>query len=407
MAVSHVRDPNPLNGAFESAMAALGCRYNPDFNAGDSEGYGPRQLNIRHGRRESMATAYLRPVRNRQNLLVLTDTLVQRVQIAEGRAAGVVVERAGALQRFDAGREVILCAGAIQSPQLLLLSGIGDGERLQGAGVVVRHDLAAVGANFFDHPSAPVMMETRNAESYGLSWHAAPRILWNVLQYLLFRRGALASNLFESAAFLRTRDGLDRPDVQFVFQPARKMPPGYPVPIGHGFVLNPVNLYPKSRGRVTLAGPDPRAAPIIDPNLLAEPEDLLPLLRGIEIARRAFATRAFARYAAVEVGPGPDVQGEAALTDYIRRIGYTVNHQAGTCRMAADGNSVVDAGLRVRGVQSLRVADASIFPSPIGGNTNAAVVMIAEKAADLILNQPPLPPLNPGTAESRPFPRQS
>jgi len=404
MAVSSIRDRNPLNGAFEAAMQSLGYRYNADFNAGDSEGYGPRQLNVRNGRRESMATAYLRPIRGRENLCVLTDTFVQRVEIEQGRAAAVTVAEGGTVRRIEAAREVILCAGAIQSPQLLLLSGIGDGAQLKNIGIEVRRHLPAVGANLFDHPSAPVMMETNNTESYGVSARTAPRVLWDVLRYLLFRRGALASNLFESAAFLRTRDGLDRPDLQFVFQPARKMPPGYPVPVGHGFVLNPVNLYPKSRGRVALAGPDPNLAPVIDPNVFAEPDDLLPILRGIAIARRVFAAPAFARYAATETGPGPAVQGDTALADYIRRIAYAVNHQAGTCRMGRDPNTVLDPDLRVRGVAGLRVADASVFPSPVGGNTNAAVVMIAEKAADLILGRPAPAALNPATAErqSRP-----
>jgi choline dehydrogenase-like flavoprotein len=395
MAVSSIRDRNPLNGAFEAAMDTLGYRYNADFNAGESEGYGPRQLNVRLGRRESMATAYLRPIRSRKNLLVLTDTLVHRIEIEDGRAAGVTIEQGGSTRRIDAGSEVILCAGAIQSPQLLLLSGIGDGAQLLALGIRLRRHLPAVGANLCDHPSAPVMMETADPDSYGLSLRAAPRVLWDLVRYLLFRRGALASNLFESAAFLRTREGLDRPDVQFVFQPARKMPPGYPVPVGHGFVLNPVNLYPKSRGRVALAGPDPRAAPVIDPNLFSEPEDVFPLVRGIEIARRAFATSAFARYAAIEVGPGAEVQGEAALIEYVRRIAYTVNHQVSSCRMGRDANTALDPDLRVRGVAGLRVADASVFPSPVGGNTNAAVVMVAEKAADLILGRPPPAPEEP------------
>jgi choline dehydrogenase-like flavoprotein len=391
MAVSHIRDPNPLNAVFERAMAAQGFKYNGDMTGADPEGYGPRQMNIRNGRRESMATAFLRPIRDRRNLTIITDALALQVVIENGRAGGVAVERDGSRQILEARREVILCAGAVQSPQLLLLSGIGPAAHLQELGIPVVHNLPGVGANLHDHPSAPVMMETRVADSYGISLRALPRDIWNVFQYLLFRRGALASNLFESAAFLRTATGLDRPDMQFVFQPARKMLTGFPIPIGHGHVLNPVCLYPKSRGRLTLTDPDPHTPPVIDTNLLAVPEDVLPIIRGIEIARRVFADPAFARYAAVETGPGPGVQGEAALTEYVKSICYPINHQVGTCRMGSDAEAVLDPALKVRGIAGLRVADAAVFPIIVGGNTNAAVVMVAEKAADLILGRPPLP----------------
>lgn len=391
MAVSHIRDPNPLNAVFEKAMAAQGFRYNGDMTGGDPEGYGPRQMNIRNGRRESMATAFLRPIRDRRNLTILTHALALRVIMEDGRTTGIEIERDGTAQQIDARREIILCAGAVQSPQVLMLSGIGDGAHLQDMGITVVHDLPGVGRNLHDHPSAPVMMETSVADSYGISLRALPRDIWNVFQYLLFRRGALASNLFESAAFLRTIDGLDRPDMQFVFQPARKMLTGFPIPIGHGHVLNPVCLYPKSRGRLTLADPDPHTPPIIDTNILGVGSDVLPIIRGIEIARRVFADPAFARYAAVETGPGPEIQGQAALTEYVKGICYPINHQVGTCRMGNDPESVVDPELRVRGVEGLRVADASVFPLIVGGNTNAAVVMVGEKAGDMILGRPPLP----------------
>jgi choline dehydrogenase len=347
-------------------------------------------MSIRNGRRESMATAFIRPVQFRKNLAIATDSLVRKVLIEAGRATGVEVEQAGAIRRIAVRREVILAAGAIQSPQILMLSGVGDGARLQALEIPVQQHLPAVGANLQDHLSAPVMMETSNSESYGISLKAAPRCCWSLIEYILFRQGALASNLFESAAFLKTEDGLDRPDLQFVYQPARKMLKGAPLPIGHGFVLNPVNLYPKSRGRVSLAGPDPHTAPVIDPNVLSAAEDVKPLLRGVEIARQVFASPAYARYRAVEVGPGAGVQGEAALTEYIRQIAYTINHPVSTCRMGSDGNAVVDAELRVQGIAGLRVADASIFPQMVGGNINAAVVMVAEKASDMILGRPPL-----------------
>ncbi|MBF8269934.1 MAG: putative oxidoreductase [Gammaproteobacteria bacterium] len=390
MAVSHIKKPNPLNAVFEAAMDSLGYRYRADFNAGDPEGYGPRQMNIRNGRRESMATAFLRPVQSRQNLTIMADTLVRRVIIEGGKAVAVEIEQVGAIRQIAVRREAILAAGAIQSPQILLLSGIGDGAQLQAMGIAVQHHLPGVGANLQDHLSAPVMMETANIDSYGLSLKALPRCAWNLVEYILFRHGALASNLFESAAFIKTRAGLDRPDLQLVYQPARKMLKGAPIPIGHGFVLNPVNLYPRSYGRLSLASPDPHAAPIIDPNLLADPADIRPLLKGIEISRRVFAAPAYARYRAVEVGPGAEITSENGLIEYIKDIAYTVNHPVSTCRMGTGAVDVVDAELRVHGLVGLRVADASIFPKMVGGNINAAVVMVAEKAADMILGRPPL-----------------
>jgi choline dehydrogenase-like flavoprotein len=260
----------------------------------------------------------------------------------------------------------------------------------------VRHHLPGVGRNLHDHLASPVHMSTDRPVSYGISARAMPRNILNVAEYLLFRSGPLANNVFESAAFVKTVPGLDRPDVQLVFQCARRPPPGFAFPLGHGFAISPVGLYPRSRGRVMLASPDPFAAPLIDPNLLAVPEDALPLVRGIRLARRIFAAPAFAPYRAHESAPGSSVQSDAELLEYIRAQAYTVHHPVSTCRMGTDAMAVVDARLRVVGLEGLRVADASVFPSLIGGNTNAAVVMVAEKAADMILGRPALAPATMG-----------
>jgi choline dehydrogenase-like flavoprotein len=235
-------------------------------------------------------------------------------------------------------------------------------------------------------------MRSSDPTSYGLSVRALPRGIVNTLQYLLARSGPLASNVFESVAFLKTRPGLDRPDVQFVFQPAARPRPGFPLPIGHGYAVSPVNLYPKSRGRVSLAAADARAAPLIDPALLSVPEDIEPLIRAIKLARRILAAPNFARYRATELAPGAALQSDAQIADYIRSASYTVHHQVGTCRMGTDADAVVDVQLRLRGVAGLRVVDASIIPTIVGGNTNAVVVMIAERAADLIRQRPLSPP---------------
>jgi len=391
--VSHIPRPNPMIAAFLEAMRSLGFKRCEDFNGPDPEGYGLRQGTIRNGRRDSTAVAYLRPARARSNLDVRTESLATRILFENGRAVGVEVERAGQLQRLQARHEVVVCAGAVQSPQILLLSGIGDGEALRALGIEARQHLPGVGANYHDHVAAGILMEMSNSESYGISLRAAPRGAWNLLEYALFRRGPFASNVFEANAFVRSAPDRHRPDLQIVFQPARRNPGTFPFPLGHGFALSVVHLYPRSRGRVSLASPDPHVPPAVDPNLLADPEDLPPTLRGLELSRRIIAAPAFARYRAVEVQPGPAEQGDAALAGYVRRTAYTVHHPVGSCRMGTDADAVVDAGLCVHGVAGLRVVDASVFPRILGGNTNAAVVMVAEKAADMILGIPALQPL--------------
>jgi choline dehydrogenase len=322
----------------------------------------------------------------------LTETQATRIVLDGRRAVAVEARSAGNRLTVKAHREIVLTAGAIQSPQILMLSGIGDGEHLRALGITVRHDLPGVGRNLHDHLASPVHMRTQNPDSYGVSLRAMPRNLCNVTEYLLFRRGPFANNVFESAAFVKSMPGLDKPDVQLVFQPAKRPGPRFPYPLGHGFAISPVGLYPRSRGRVTLASPEPFEAPLIDPNLLSAPQDLPPLINGMRLARKIFASAAFARYRAHETAPGSAVASDAELAAYVRAQAYTVHHPVGTCRMGNDAAAVVDPRLQVIGLENLRVADASVFPSIIGGNTNAAVVMIAEKACDLILGRPPPAP---------------
>ncbi|MEP7314402.1 MAG: GMC oxidoreductase, partial [Pseudomonadota bacterium] len=384
--VMHIRRPNPLNAVFRDAFAQVGG-FTPcnDFTGQVAEGYGLRQGTIRNGRRDSSGVAYLKPASRRPNLQILTNTLARRIAIEGGRAVGVDIAAETGTRRIEARSEVLLCAGAIQSPQLLLLSGIGDATALQALGIEVRRHLPGVGANYHDHLAVSVLMETRNTQSYGLSLRTLPRAALNLAQYAINRSGPLASNVFESTAFIRSAPGLDRPDIQVAFQPARRNKGTFPLPLGHGFALSTVGLYPHSRGRVFLASADVRDPPVIDPDLLGDSRDLAPLLRGLELSRRLFATPAFAPYRAVEVAPGPGVLGAADLEDYVRRAASTVHHPVGTCRMGPGADCVVDGELRVHGVGALRVVDASVFPSIVGGNTNAVVVMVAEKAADGIL----------------------
>jgi choline dehydrogenase len=401
MNIRNVTRPNPLNFSFFEALAGLGYSYRDDLNGADSEGMSLRQLSIRGGMRETTASALLRPALGRPNLVVLTGTQATRVVLEGRRAVAVEARSGGGSLIVGASREIVLAAGAIQSPQLLMLSGIGDGEHLAALGLTVRHDLPGVGRNLHDHLASPVHMRMRNPVSYGISLRAMPRNLWNIAEYLLFQRGPFANNVFESAAFVKSTPGLDKPDVQLVFQPARRPGPSFPYPVGHGFAISPVGLYPRSRGRVTLASPDPFVPPLIDPNLLSAPEDLPPLINGIRLARKIFASAAFAKYRAHETSPGSVAMSDAELAAYVRAEAYTVHHPVSTCRMGNDAAAVVDPQLRVRGLDNLRVADASVFPSIIGGNTNAAVVMVAEKGSDMILGRAPLAPETFDTPEHR------
>jgi choline dehydrogenase len=394
MNVRTVTHPNPLDDAFLEAVAAQGFARRDDLCGLDTEGAALRQLSIRGGRRETSARALLRPALSRPNLTVMTGSRALHVVLDGRRARGVAMRDVDGTRRVvNARREVVLCAGAIQTPQLLLLSGIGPGDELAALGLPVVLDLPGVGRNLHDHLASPVFASMAGAQSYGLSWRALARSLGNVAQYALLRSGPLANNIFEAAAFVRSRPGLDRPDVQLVFQPAKRPSPRFPFPVGHGCAISPVGLYPRSRGRLTLASRDPLAAPHIDPGLLSDPADLEPLRRGLALARRVLADAAFRRYGVTETAPGPSVLTSEQLADYIRREAYTVHHPVSTCRMGApdDAAAVVDPLLRVRGLAGLRIADASVFPSIIGGNTNAAVVMVAEKAADLLRGRPAPP----------------
>jgi choline dehydrogenase len=384
--------PNRLNNDFIAATESLGFKRSSDFTGADSEGVGFRQGTIRAGRRETTARAFLRPALRRGNVALYTDSFALRVTIENGRAAGVVYEREGREHQVRARREVILSAGTLQTPQLLLLSGIGPATELKAAGIEPMLDLPGVGRNFHDHLACPVMMRSEDPTSYGISLRALPRGILNIFEYLVLRSGPFASNVFESVAFLKTAPGLDRPDVQFVFQPATRPKPNFPLPVGHGYAISPVCLYPKSRGRITLQGPDPHLAPLIDPQLLSVAEDIQPLIRAIKLARRILAAANFSRYRATEVAPGLPVQADEDIADFIRSTAYTVHHQVGTCRMGGGADAVVDPQLRLLGLSGLRVADASVIPSIVGGNTNAVVVMIAEKAADLIRRRPLLAP---------------
>jgi choline dehydrogenase len=381
--VIDIPKPNPLIRRFLAAADTLGLPRCADFNGGDPEGFGPRQAAIRDGRRESGVTAYLNPARHRPNLQIVTGALVTRMLFEGRRATGVEIERGGAPSIVQARREVIVACGVYGSPQLLQLSGIGDAAALQSLGVAPLLDQPAVGRNLHDHPAASVAMRTANTESYGFSWRTVPRNVLIAVQYLLLRSGPLASNVFEANGFMRSRPELDRPDLQIIFMPAHRNASGHWLPRGHGYGIIFVNLRPASRGNVTLASKDPRDKPAIDFNFLAAPGDIDVLVRGFEVARSILSAPSFAPLASHEISPGPEVRERAQVEAHIRRSLVTVHHACGTCRMG----DVVDTSLRVRGIDALRVVDASVIPTVIAGNSNIPVTAVAERAADLILGK--------------------
>ncbi|MEQ8344059.1 MAG: choline dehydrogenase [Sneathiellaceae bacterium] len=382
LGVAEQAGPLDLSARFVRACAETGIPANADFNGEEQEGAGLYQVTQRRARRCSTAVAYLRPAMRRPNLTVMTGAQAVRILVERGRAVGVAYVRGRAAQEVRAAREVLLCAGAFQSPQLLLLSGIGPADEIAAHGIAVCHDLPGVGRNLQDHVNVDVYRTAVAAETYDGLTRPWP-MLRTALQYYTRRRGPGASVLAEGGAFLRTDPALAAPDVQFHFIPAIVIDHGRVKHPGRGVSLHVCALRPESRGQVRLASADPLAPPAIDPNYLAERADLDTLVRGLRKAQAVLAAPAFAGLLGEEFDPGPD-RSDAELQAYCRRTAETIYHPVGTCRMGSDDQAVVDDELRLRGLDGLRVVDASVMPAIVGGNTNAPVIMIAEKAADLI-----------------------
>jgi choline dehydrogenase len=374
-AITRQRDPSPLTNAFVEAAVQAGIPRADDLNVPEPDGVAQVEVNQRRGRRWSVADGYLRPALERRNLMVLTGAQATRVLVEDGRATGVAFLREGGVNAARARREVILAGGAIGSPHLLLASGIGPAEELRTAGVEPVHDLPDVGRNLQDHLVGGLLATSTSTRTL---YSAESRA--NLLRYLLLRRGMLTSNVAEAAAFVRTRPDLPAPDLELIFAPVLFVEQGLaPVP-GHGFTIGTIVLQPRSAGSVRLRSSDPLEPPLIDPAYLTEPEDLGVLLRGVRLARRLLATRALAPFVREELLPGAAVQSDDELAGAARANAHTLYHPVGTCALG----SVVDAELRVRGLEGLRVADASVIPRIPRGHTNWPTVMVAEKAADLI-----------------------
>ncbi len=378
--VSDLPAPMPLSLAFVRAANECGYPFNPDFNGATQLGFGLFQATLKRGVRQSTATAYLVPAMQRKNLTVLTGARALGLRFEGDRCTGVDYALGGGRPRFvRARREVILCGGAVNSPQLLLLSGVGPAEQLRQHGIPLVRDLPGVGQNLQDHVVAYVNYHVTGAET--LDGLESPK---NLLAYALLRKGPLASHLVEAGGFVRTRADLAAPDLQFHFLPAQLYDHGLTRPAGRGLCILPTLLQPESRGEVRLRSPDPFTVPAIDPHYLEARADADLLARGVKIARQIASATSLAQVTGAEATPGRNVSGKAGLRAWLRNAAESLYHPVGTCSMGVDDAAVVDPELRVHGIRNLRVADASVMPRIVRGNTNAPTIMIAEKAADLI-----------------------
>jgi choline dehydrogenase len=385
LAVSDHRYTNPLSHVFVDAAQAAGFPVNEDFNGARQEGVGFFQVTQRGGRRCSTAVAYLRPALSRPNLYVETGATVTRVTFEGTRATGVEYVQDGARRRVRAA-EVLLSGGAVNSPQVLLHSGVGAADDLRRIGIEPRIDLPGVGANLQDHLDYCVLWKCREPITYDFTKLGEALV---GLRYLFTKSGPGSSNVAESGGFVRTDRARDsRPDTQLHFVPAQLDDHGRHRMPGHGYTMHTCVLRPASRGRIALRSADPLQAPSIRANYLSAPEDLETLLAGIRLVREIGSMAPFDRYRGEEVFPGADRRDDAAIVDSVRSKAETIYHPVGTCRMGTGTDAVVDTELRVHGLEGLRVIDASVMPTLVSGNTNAPTIMIAERAAAMILAAP-------------------
>lgn len=394
--VMDLAHPNPFLRAFIEAGEQAGERHNRDFNGADQEGIGAYQVTHKNGERFSAAKAYLTPHLGRANLQVITRALTTRVvtETVDGQARAVGVEyRAdaghGSVQtlRLKPGGEVLLSAGAFGSPQLLMLSGIGPAEHLRAHGIGVVRDLPGVGENLHDHPDVVMVVNApKVTDLFGLSWPGTVNTARAIMEWRSTRTGMLTSNFAEAGGFIKSAPEEAIPDLQLHFVVGKLVDHGRKTVLGHGYSCHVCLLRPKSRGTLRLAGPDPQAAPLIDPAFLQDPDDTARLVRGFKRVRELMQQPALASHGGTESAASSGARSDEQIERFIRQHADTIYHPVGTCRMGPDVDplAVVDAQLRVRGVQALRVIDASVMPQVVGGNTNAPVIMMAEKAVDLL-----------------------
>ena len=378
---------HPICEAFVAATSELGFPRNDDFNGATQDGAGYHQTTTRNGKRCSTAVGYLRPAMHRPNLRVVTGAMTERVTFDGRRATGAAFRRDGRLRTAFAASEVILCSGAVNSPQLLMLSGIGPQRHLAEFGVAVVQHLPGVGQSLQDHYSAPVKLKSRLPVTVNDVMLSNARKLKAGLEYYMFHRGPLAMISSPAALFARTRPELASPDINISISPFSAERPQDGLHRFSGFTSIAYQLRPESRGEIKLKSPDPIDPPAVHPNYLATETDQRTIVAGLKLVRRILANPHLQHFIASEFQPGPEIESDEQLLDYARRRGGTVYHPTSTCKMGSDPLAVVDAELKVHGIGGLRVADASIMPTVVSGNTNAATIMIGEKLADMVRQQ--------------------
>jgi choline dehydrogenase-like flavoprotein len=390
LGVSYPVNPPPISFAFLRAAQEAGIPFNADFNGAKQDGIGHYQLTTRNAARSSAASAFLAPARRRANLSVMTNAQALRIVVENGRAVGIEIARGGAVETIRAEREVIVCCGAIGSPRLLQLSGIGPADALRRTGVAVVHDLPGVGANLQDHLDLYVIAECTGDHTYDRVARL-DRTIWAGIQYLLFKTGPVTSTLFETGGFWYADRDARSPDIQFHLGLGSGIEAGVAQMKNPGVTLNSAFLRPRSRGTVRLASADPTAAPLIDPNYWAEPYDRRCAIQGLRLAREIMRRPALKPFVLAERLPGDGLDSDEELAQYAYRSAKTDHHPAGTCAMGSGPEAVTTPELKLRGLDGLRVVDASVMPFVPSCNTNAPTIMVAEKGADMILGRPPLP----------------
>jgi choline dehydrogenase len=381
---------SPLAEAFVEAAVEAGYQRSADVNGEQQEGFGRIDRTTRNGRRWSAARAYLRPALNRPGLVTQTEALVHRILLEKGRAVGVEYSVHGQRKAAHAEAEVIVSGGAINTPQILLLSGIGPADELSALGIEPKHDLPGVGRNLNDHPDIVVQHRClRPVSLYGIN-RGANKLLTGI-RWFIKHDGLASSNHFEAGGFIRSRPGVDFPDLQLTFMPLA-IQPGTVSDVGsHSYQVHIDLMRPRSTGHVKLRSADPKAPPSLLFNYLKDPQDREDLRTSVRLTREILAQPALAQFRGEELSPGPKAQSDADIDAFVRQGVETCYHPVGTCRMGVGADCVVDEHCRVYGIKSLRVVDASIMPAIVSGNTNAPTIMIAEKASDLIRGKQPLP----------------